>query len=453
MHSDCPDFDLCEGCEAHPIPVHPDRHPLLKIKSIETVIPNINNGREGPNRSVSPPATTLRPNFYDYENEHTYNPPVSSTEPVTPSLVPRLDMPPHLGSNNSYFPAEDQSSNSIQPYFASPRYVSCPSRSPLSTISPSVSCASPFIPPAYSIQSYVPQYIPYPSGSPSIGRASSPILPAHTYAGFTSPFIAQSDTRGSPGPSDPSPFSSRPVTPVWQPFYDPTMNNPFKNAQEAASSLDAQNRSPPATSHGTWVSPSHNLDHLIQEQPSLPVAPKSVYEEAREIVNRNNISTPFQSPLGNEALLNRPASMNVLEPPDVAPVSSANRSLAALLDDYHSTTSLAPSSLAASVDEQEAPGDLEVQKPLTADFVADITVPDGQNFPPGAEFVKCWRMVNDGERDWPESTELVFVAGISLFKESSPPNVKVGLVKVGSEVDLWTGELKVRSFGLAWRSK
>jgi len=85
---------------------------------------------------------------------------------------------------------------------------------------------------------------------------------------------------------------------------------------------------------------------------------------------------------------------------------------------------------------------LVVHKALTADLVADITVPDGQNFPPGAEFVKCWRMVNDGERDWPESTELVFVAGISLLKESSSPNVKVGLVKVGSEVDLWTGELK-----------
>jgi len=140
------------------------------------------------------------------------------------------------------------------------------------------------------------------------------------------------------------------------------MNNPFMSAQEGASSLDAKNNSPLATSHDTWISPSHNLDHLIQEQPSLPVALKSVYEEAQDIVNRNNVltpsdgDTPFQSPLGNEALLNRPASMNVLEPSDVAPVSSANRSLAALLDDYHSTTSLAPSSLAAPVDEQEAPG-------------------------------------------------------------------------------------------------
>ncbi|KAJ7847302.1 hypothetical protein B0H13DRAFT_1570429, partial [Mycena leptocephala] len=33
MHPECPDFDLCEDCEALPIPVHPDTHPMLKIKS------------------------------------------------------------------------------------------------------------------------------------------------------------------------------------------------------------------------------------------------------------------------------------------------------------------------------------------------------------------------------------------------------------------------------------
>jgi next-to-BRCA1 protein 1 len=237
------------------------------------------------------------------------------------------------------------------------------------------------------------------------------------------------------------------------------MNNPFMSAQEAASSpLDAKKSSPSATSHGTWLPPSHELDHLIQEQPSLTVAPKSFYEEAQDIVHGNNVltpsdgNTPFQSPLGNEALLNRPASLSVPELSDVVPVSSVNRSLAALLDDYRSATSLAPSSLAASVDKQEAPSHFEAQKALTADFVADITVPDGQNFPAGAEFVKCWRMMNDGERDWPESTELVFVAGTPLLKESSPVSVKVGLVKIGSEVDLWTGELKVRSSHLTFPS-
>ncbi|KAF9041850.1 hypothetical protein BDZ89DRAFT_1156464 [Hymenopellis radicata] len=61
--------------------------------------------------------------------------------------------------------------------------------------------------------------------------------------------------------------------------------------------------------------------------------------------------------------------------------------------------------------------------PFNADFLEDITVADGQVFPPGAEFVKSWRVKNSG-RDWDESTELVFVAGESF------------------KIDLYTGELK-----------
>jgi hypothetical protein len=39
MHPSCPDYDLCAGCEALPIAVHPDLHPLLKVKTANTVIP------------------------------------------------------------------------------------------------------------------------------------------------------------------------------------------------------------------------------------------------------------------------------------------------------------------------------------------------------------------------------------------------------------------------------
>ncbi|WVN85881.1 uncharacterized protein L203_101033 [Cryptococcus depauperatus CBS 7841] len=32
MHPSCSDYDLCEKCEASPLPVHPNSHPMLKIK-------------------------------------------------------------------------------------------------------------------------------------------------------------------------------------------------------------------------------------------------------------------------------------------------------------------------------------------------------------------------------------------------------------------------------------
>jgi hypothetical protein len=41
MHPDCPDYDLCADCEAHPIPQHPVDHPLLKMKTATTVIPTV----------------------------------------------------------------------------------------------------------------------------------------------------------------------------------------------------------------------------------------------------------------------------------------------------------------------------------------------------------------------------------------------------------------------------
>lgn len=33
MHPSCPDYDLCENCEAAPNTIHPNNHPMLKIKT------------------------------------------------------------------------------------------------------------------------------------------------------------------------------------------------------------------------------------------------------------------------------------------------------------------------------------------------------------------------------------------------------------------------------------
>jgi next-to-BRCA1 protein 1 len=84
---------------------------------------------------------------------------------------------------------------------------------------------------------------------------------------------------------------------------------------------------------------------------------------------------------------------------------------------------------------------VEEDAPLRASFVADNNIPDGQIFPPGAEFVKSWRMRNDGPGSWPTETELVFVAGDKLVIDKTE-RFKVGSVSPGEEVDVWTGEMK-----------
>jgi len=69
---------------------------------------------------------------------------------------------------------------------------------------------------------------------------------------------------------------------------------------------------------------------------------------------------------------------------------------------------------------------------LKADFIDDDNVEDGQVFPAGAEFVKSWCMKNVGNRAWPESTELIFVAGDRMAaSDDAPLQYHVGLVEPG----------------------
>lgn len=120
-----------------------------------------------------------------------------------------------------------------------------------------------------------------------------------------------------------------------------------------------------------------------------------------------------ESPLGGEALLSRPEGAPA--------VSEQHRELHDVL-----SATLPPSPAA----------------PLQASHVMDINIPDGQIFPPGAEFVKSWKMRNDGRGSWPESTELVFVAGDRLGPYDAVTKVKVGSVPAGEEVEIFGGEMK-----------
>lgn len=80
---------------------------------------------------------------------------------------------------------------------------------------------------------------------------------------------------------------------------------------------------------------------------------------------------------------------------------------------------------------------------LIATFEYDNNVEDGHLFPPGAEFIKSWRMKNDGARDWPKETMLAFVGGHRLGAfANAPTQYEVGTVKSGDHVDVWAGDLK-----------
>jgi hypothetical protein len=69
-----------------------------------------------------------------------------------------------------------------------------------------------------------------------------------------------------------------------------------------------------------------------------------------------------------------------------------------------------------------------------ASFVADVSIPDGANITPGANFEKTWRIKNSGVTTWSTAYSIVFIEG---EKMGAPDNVAMPReVKPGETVDI-----------------
>lgn len=78
---------------------------------------------------------------------------------------------------------------------------------------------------------------------------------------------------------------------------------------------------------------------------------------------------------------------------------------------------------------QTVPNALAAEICDQAQFVSDITVPDGASFAPGASFTKTWRFTNAGTCAWTTSYKLVFAGGDAMGPTASvnlPVNVATG---------------------------
>ena len=58
----------------------------------------------------------------------------------------------------------------------------------------------------------------------------------------------------------------------------------------------------------------------------------------------------------------------------------------------------------------------------SAQFVSDLTAPDGAVFAPGATFTKTWRLMNNGTCTWTQAYKLVFAGGDVL---GAPPTINL----------------------------
>jgi hypothetical protein len=70
---------------------------------------------------------------------------------------------------------------------------------------------------------------------------------------------------------------------------------------------------------------------------------------------------------------------------------------------------------------------------LNATYVADVTVPDHTRYEKNENFVKTWRVRNNGSCAWPDDAKIVFVSGSAL---SAPQSVNVGALEAGGSTDV-----------------
>ncbi len=151
MHETCPDFDLCETCEAHPIPVHPPTHPLLKLRTPDVRIPvvpesplrqtadNVEDpfldAPEFEDRMVTMPEAPESP-----ESQHftLYAPPPPQVRPL-PEVTPEdrirmLAQTPPTSSMPPFYPRAPGSPPWQAPEsWSSSRNITSPPRSPVSS--------------------------------------------------------------------------------------------------------------------------------------------------------------------------------------------------------------------------------------------------------------------------------------------------------------------------------
>jgi len=344
MHPDCPDFDLCENCEALPIPVHPLTHPLLKLRHDKAYIPVVQ-------RNVLLPQPQLQAH-------------VDALVQTTQSMPQEL--PNDL----------DSASTSV--------YQTPDSSSPIPS---------------------VPEPQPQPQVKTVPAKTSQP--EEKTPVSDTNPF------------ADPHPFDLFLGTRIGAGYAIPSNSTGALNAAA-----------------------KEEVDAAAQEEPKRPEEPevkvKTVEEEILELEQARRRKH-------TEAFIQRAPAPSVVPPP--LPPAFPPGMFPPLPVQNLSTgsTSPAPSSPEMSQKSQSffARSFMnQTASSLGAVFISDNNIPDGHVFPPGAEFVKSWRVKNVGSEVW-EGVYIKHVGGDRLATGvNAQAAFPVGRVEAGEEINVAAGEMR-----------
>lgn len=386
MHPDCPDYDLCQNCEALPIAVHPANHPMLKMKTPDTVIPTVYRvGERKPAYAFGSITPTPGPRA-DGRIRGTRSPDTfaSVTRAATPTPASMETAVPMKEVNGSLSSTNSQGHSSIAP--SPPKATSMDPFADIFSVKPSTLLPPPLSPAVPNADNTFIHAIPMVNPWPAANDAGSESNRQFLLCGLV--------TSGNTSPRRSS------ASQVDEPEEDHQIESP----------------------QGKVL-----LERLFgSEKPSDP----SMAESA------DNAPDSKRQPSENLVSASNDSQQDGRKPS--VELFTVRESLASLIREL---PTLVPPPVSPSAQSKISNPRIS----LSAAFVEDVTVPDGQVFPPGAEFVKCWRLMNDSGCEWPESTELIFIAG-DLLSAAVPArdeiSVPVGKTGPGETIEVWTGELK-----------
>ena len=433
MHPDCPDYDLCQNCEALPIAVHPPTHPMLRIRTPETIIPTVYRVGQRSLIAETNNNNKVQPNTDHHDGQET------STGPRVWTPIDRVATPTPASAQKEYALG---CSEAESPSTATPLSVA---RQPEDKATEQM-FSNPFADvfatllsaPAASRVDATQTVNPWPTTNTAERDELYQVM-----ADFAGPGASEKVPNNIPrNPAfDANLVEKEATTNMFERFslLDRLVQASSQTSPSMSSRGIATDANAPVVSSAVGSPRPDPQD--IQPTPDLrPVTDGTTRESGS---NENFVNTISAA---NETVLD---STESCRQKDNLPINETGTSQGIPLSVHKSLADLVrelPTLVPSPVSVEISPA----RVPLSAAFVEDVTVPDGQVFPPGAEFVKCWKLLNDSGCEWPESTELIFLAGDSLSipatansgSSSTDMAVHVGKTAPGQIVDLWTGELK-----------
>ncbi|KAL7285558.1 hypothetical protein ACG7TL_000662 [Trametes sanguinea] len=462
------DFDMCEFCEALPIHVHPVNHPLLKLKTPDSRIPVF------PVSPLRSPSTNQAVPSYE--------------APIVPELPHSCASPPMWRSD---VPPPHLPPNTIRPLpEVTPELQNARTPLPAHPVEGGLRYRSPYVvdvsgrttPTDLPVPAIVDPVIPPPP------RALSPWNAPHNLFNHVTSVaeVASSSSETTPAPEtrDLDTMTEHPDVHSKTPEHAEVRLIDFDEPPRAEEPMAEDNRATDSPVDGfttpsevpisssssnsvprlgpvnnewrdLWPEMTSLLKHLLHppspQAAAVPPAPilsmpggmfadEAKTDESKPAAQETSElpSAVEESPLVGEPLLCRPL---MPERPPLNPFITGRRLSDLILGVPPVRT--AARNVRESLDLLVPPARVRQSSALQAEFVSDNNILDGQIFPPGAEFVKSWRMRNNGEVDWPDATEVVFVAGDRMAPgDGAPRKYHVGVVKVGEEVEVVAGEMK-----------